>query len=199
MKKYLLVLGLLSICGLAHATPTIYIQGDRTSLQTGTTVYISSGTINTLYTTTMTPTHIVGTTTNDSATGGTYGEFLSSTTSNGIFNCGTSNAWVSVATMSLTSGDWECNGAVNEQLNGATTTAFSVALSTFTGNTTTDMSEGYNQTNGGPAASYNQTTAVAGWRLSVASPTNIFLKMRCTFSAGTPRATAWSESCRRDR
>lgn len=52
MKKVLLALSLLSLCPVVHAAPITYIQSKNT-LQSGSTIYVTSGTVRNLNTTTL--------------------------------------------------------------------------------------------------------------------------------------------------
>lgn len=130
-----------------------------------------------------------GTSTNDSATTGYIGETQSSTAA-GV-SAGTSTQWVNITTISLTAGDWLVSGWADHTLNGATMTGGAgLALSAFTGNTTTDHTTGDNASDGAPPTStYDTNCSIPAWRVSIASTATYYLKARFVYSAGTPKTS----------
>lgn len=134
----------------------------------------------------------LGTTTNDSAGTGFVGEYLSATNSGSYSNVnGSTGQYGTRLSVSLTAGDWDVSGTIDYQLNGATATAVRVALSAFTGNTTTDHVSGDNVVFGpAPTATNDVSLTIPCWRVSIASTTQINLKDYATYSSGTPQGTA---------
>lgn len=144
---------------------------------------ISSGTITTFNASSATITHILGTTTNDNATIGSYGEYFSSSPAASVTG-GSSNVFVNIATVTLTAGDWDISGVGSESA-GTTVTLISIALSQFSGNTLTDQVLGDNQVNlvivGG-----GSSLTLPGWRQSLSATTIIYLKGLVTDTGGSP-------------
>lgn len=115
------------------------------------------------------------------------GVYLSSVTA--VANTAATTVWGNQGTVTLLPGEWDINGVCDISLNGSVTTAVSMALSAFTGNTTTDQVSGDNQlTLLPPTAAADVSTSIAGWRQAVASSTAVFVKVKATFSAGSPQA-----------
>jgi len=132
-----------------------------------------------------------GTTTNDSASAGYLGEAVRSSIASGsAVNAGTSAQFSDVTSISLTAGDWDVSGIVGFTANGATVTAANAfaAISTNSGNTTTDHVTGDNQIAGmEPTATYDRTLEIPTYRMSLSGTTTVYLKGRVSYSAGTPK------------
>lgn len=138
---------------------------------------------------------IHGTNTNDNASTGYVGESVRSlvTRANGV-TATTSSQWFNITTLSLTSGDWLVTGIVTINANGGTITAntSSMALSTSSGNVTTDHVSGdnvidYNGTT--PSALTDGTVVCPNYRLSISGATTVYLKTIVGYSAGTPKGS----------
>jgi len=132
---------------------------------------------------------IVGTTTNNNAAAGNYGEYAS-TSSIAFANIAGTGTFGNVVSMALTAGDWDLSGCVTLKLNGAVITDYEVAVSSFTGNTTTDHVEGSNWTEsaGFPIATANSSLCVPRFRVTLAGTTTMFIKAKGAFSVATPQA-----------
>lgn len=130
-----------------------------------------------------------GTITNDSAATGYIGEYVSASVALGSPVSGTNGQYVNITSISLTAGDWNIDGQVEFDANGATYTAGPTgAVSAFTGNTTTDHVFGDNVRGTlAPTATAGTGVSINSWRKSLSSTTTIFLKFRSDFSAGTAR------------
>jgi hypothetical protein len=131
---------------------------------------------------------IVGSTTSDKAATGNVGEWQQQAQS-GV-NLGTSNQFANIASISISSGDWDVSGVVVLNLTTEVITGnCAVALSAFSNNTTTDHVMGDNQVYSGVTSSTSaqySTWSIPSWRVSVASNTTIYLKGLATFTgAGT--------------
>lgn len=131
--------------------------------------------------------YVAGTQTNDSANTGKIGEYKESNQTSTNFPATT--VFGDLTSISLTAGDWDVTGSVGATLNGATMTAYSVGISTTTGNSTTGLTYGVNRFDGiTPTANGDSAVVVADYRVSLASTTTVYLKYQATFSAGTPKA-----------
>lgn len=145
---------------------------------------------------------IVGTTTNNSANTGSFGEYVTGTTSAATtsLSTGTSVNVGAGTNISLTAGDWDCTGVVNFTL-GATTsvTNLSGGVSTTTGTLPAQDSFFDFET----AANVMTNTKVAAYvcptvRLSISGTTSVFLVTQATFTASTITAGG-TVRCRRMR
>jgi hypothetical protein len=130
---------------------------------------------------------IKGTTTNDNATAGFYGESVRSSVPTNL-NAGTSAEWTDLTSISLTAGDWLIFGSYNFALNGATVTGLEIGISTTSGNSATGLVNGDNeQVPFIPTSASNSCASIAGWRLSLSASATAYLKSKWNYSAGTPR------------
>ncbi len=124
----------------------------------------------------------VGTATNDNATAGNIGEFISATGSGVAL---TSGVGFNTAAISLTAGDWDVWGYTGVSNTGTTTyTFFSTGITLV------------NSTVGGQVMSMNVNIAGATYsfvppmqRISLSSTTTVFLAGTATFSGGSPTAS----------
>ncbi len=130
-----------------------------------------------------------GTPTNDSAPAGAVGEYVSSYVTN--VSAGTSGQFFNVTTISLTAGDWDVSGCLSLTQNGATIadSLWSIYLSLYSGNTTTDQQTGDNYINQYWTSTFgNQVSAVCpAWRVSLSTTQNVYLKSGLNYSLGTPK------------
>ena len=128
-----------------------------------------------------------GTATNDAASTGFIGEYLESIISSPV-NMPTSTQWGDLTSISLTAGDWDVNGIVSFELNGATATGeYAGGLSSTTGNSTPAI--GSRCSTLAPTASVISSVSLPNIRFSLASTTTVYLKYSGVFSAGTPQST----------
>jgi hypothetical protein len=128
-----------------------------------------------------------GVTDGSDATAGFVGEYTSSTTAT-YANCAATTQYGNVVSMSLTAGDWDLTGQIQFTLNGATANAdFIVAVSTFSGNTTTDHVAGKNFLNVATPTAANNSGGNVSHRLNLTSTQTVYLKGRAGYSAGTPQ------------
>lgn len=165
--------GLRQSSGTAPTSPAggdMWYDGTNTSINSGLSV---SG--------------IVGTATNNSATAGNYGEYLSHTTAAGGSISLTSNVASTVDSLSLTAGDWDVSGSVDFTFGG--TTSYTV----LSGSVSTTRSVAGAQDSGFQFASAAMVPTAANpsvWtlpttRFSVASTTKVYLVVTGTFSIST--------------
>ncbi len=118
---------------------------------------------------------------------GYVSQYVSSMTT--VFqNMATSGQYGNVASIAVSSGDWAFEGVVVSTINGATINFWNIAISTYSGNTTTDHILGWNELVARPAvsgASENLITPV--YRVLSASNLTVYLKARATYSVATPQ------------
>lgn len=169
------------------------------STTTGTgTLSLSSGSFTSFFS-------AKGVTNGSDAGVGVVGEYISSTTANGGSNQSfptSGGIFATVSTLTFTSaGDWDVSGCVNTTANGATVNTVQVAISTFTGNTTTDQQVGYNQmqTLGPVNGVTGAYVCIPPTRFNVLSAINIYLKVAGTFSIATPQVSGATIHARRAR
>ncbi len=132
---------------------------------------------------------IPGTTTNDDAPAGAYGEEVES----GIGNTAlaTSGIWQNLTSIGpLGSGDWRLSGLLGFGLNTAgTLTSCAGAISAFSGNTITDQVSGKNEGATLPPTAITDTSvAIPRWRVKLTTPTTFYLKAQAVFGSGNPNA-----------
>lgn len=130
-----------------------------------------------------------GTQTNDSASSGDIGEYISSSTTFVTF--ATTAIYGDLTNISIFPGDWDVAFGIQARLNGGTMTGGSVDafIGTVAGNSASGRNEGDNQTEFEPPTSaYQSTGAVPAYRMSVAATTTVYLKYRAFYSAGSPQA-----------
>lgn len=185
-----LAMGSNKITGLA--TPTT--SGDALSygnVLNGTTLTLSS-TTNSNISFDNTATHgIVGTATNNSATAGNVGEYVSSSIST-FTNVTTTNQYADLTSISLTAGDWDVSGQVYYFNNGATWTAIVSGISVTSGNSATGLVNGESLLSSSWASSLvtpiENVHTLANLRFSLSGTTTVYLKYRSIYSVGTPQA-----------
>jgi hypothetical protein len=154
------------------------VNGSFTNLS-GTTVVATTGTIKSFM--------VVGTGANDTPLAGRIGERISSTLARASSVNGVNGNFVNITSIVLTAGHWCVTGQAVEVLNSATSTAFRLAVSSFSANTSTDHVQGDNDLNCNPATgAYDMGQTIGCWPVSINSPTTIYLKGAAVFSAGTP-------------
>lgn len=141
---------------------------------------------------------VPGTATNDNASAGNVGEFITSGVT--AFKQITTNSSITIGSVSLTPGDWDCRGTAAHSLS-ATTTATKLSASLVT----TDGVLGAQGTDGTTSVVPASAISTAGVdlklgpaRFSIASLTTVFLVDGATFAT----SQLWSfgsVSCRRAR
>lgn len=131
---------------------------------------------------------VLGTNTNNNATSGFVGETVSSTAAATNFPATTN--FGDLTSISLTAGDWLISIFTNFQTNLATTSQFTVGISTTTGNSSTGLTLGDNEATtiigSGDATITTRPIAIPFYRASLTGTTTYYLKYSATFSAGTP-------------
>jgi hypothetical protein len=131
---------------------------------------------------------VKGTNTNDNASAGYVGEYISSTVVLGSAVSLTNDTTANVTSISLTAGDWDVSGVVAFNPNAATTmTANRAAISTTSATVPTAGNAGYTWgANPGTGLPIAISTGVA--RLSLNATTTVYLVARSTFAVNTQSA-----------
>lgn len=135
---------------------------------------------------------LTGTTTNDSATAGRLGEFITATVAVGSAVSVTTATGVNITSISLTAGDWDVSGVVDYVLAGVTATLFNSAISLTTNTLSSQV--GGSGLGTDPivtvpllttvlSATYTQN--IASVRVSLSATTTVYLVAQSTFSVGT--------------
>ena len=128
---------------------------------------------------------IIGTTTNDSAAALSVGQYAESVVAAVSF--GATTAWGDCTSLSLTAGDWDVIGMVGIKANGGTVTEWDMGISTTTGNDATGLVFGSNWAAGlPPTAASDMSLSIPAYRVSIASTTTHYLKIKATFTVATP-------------
>lgn len=129
---------------------------------------------------------LVGTATNDSAAAGHFGEHVKSA----VQSAGavvTSGQFGDLTSISLTAGDWDVSCAVYAAAGGAWT-AMQIGISTTSGNSTTGLDIGDNRIVASWASSATVPSefcmSIPAYRMSLASPATVYLKVSATYSVG---------------
>jgi hypothetical protein len=137
---------------------------------------------------TLTTGQLPGTATNDNATAGNVGQYLSSIVLSGAAVALTTNTPLDVATLTLTAGDWDLQGLCASQ------PASSAVSTTFICNVTTVANTLVNVPADGTAMGFNNSTQTANGgqsvttdtaRVSISGSTTYHLVMQVTYSPGT--------------
>ncbi len=140
-----------------------------------------------------------GTTTNDNATAGNVGEFVTTNVTQTNAKQITTNSSITLGSVSLTSGDWDCRGtAVHVLSNTTTATRLSSSLVTTDGVLGTEGTDGTTAVIPVSAGSPGNDLKMGPARFSLASLTTVFLVDGATFATSQLWAYG-SVSCRRAR
>lgn len=142
-----------------------------------------------------------GTTTNDNAPAGDIGQWVQATAA-GVTG-GATGVFTNCASISLTAGDWDVSGVLEftDNNNPTFTSTLNLALSAFSGNTTTDHVESDNLVESlVPNATITvQGLSIPSWRSSLSTTTTIYAKGQASYSAGGPPKMYCRISARRVR
>lgn len=127
---------------------------------------------------------ILGTNTNNSASGGYVGEVLTADVPTGSALSVTSNVAKDIVTLSLTAGDWDVQGQLSQNANTALGTTWSGWLNTSSASAPAAWeTSGAFSINGGASQIFRMSTGVVQFLLS--STTTIYLTTSFGFSSGT--------------
>ena len=162
--------------------------GTTTSTGTGNTVLSVSPTFTgTVTAATINPTNITGTTTNDSASAGSVGEFASSAIASTAAVALTNSTAANVTSISLTAGDWDVEGMVSIAGTSATISARLAAISTASATIPDNGYQAYDYTIT-TTSNADQTMTLSRQRISLAATTTVYLCAETVFTAGTVKA-----------
>jgi hypothetical protein len=128
---------------------------------------------------------LVGTTTNDSATAGYVGEYISASSSG--TSVGANTTWTNTASISLTAGDWDVSLVVVYLRNGALwTEIYAQISSTFSGGGGGTMGDNYIAFAPPPTTADYLPMGIASYRVSIASTTIYYFKTYVAYTVATP-------------
>ncbi len=130
---------------------------------------------------------IKGTSTNDSAAAGFVGEYVSSAVTS--VNFPTSTQFGDLTSITLPNGgDWDVSLNAFIFYNGATVTSYNFGISTTTGNSSTGLAIGDNETQDvSGAGATQQSRSIPAWRLSISGTTIVYAKFSANYSVATPQ------------
>lgn len=131
-----------------------------------------------------------GTTTNDNASAGQIGEYISSTISSPT-NFPTSGQFGDLTHINLTAGDWDVSAALWGAV-GANWSNFAIGISSSTGNSSTGLTLGDNYIQNIFATTSSipsqQGLSIPSYRVSLAGSTTIYLKYFANWTVTVPTA-----------
>jgi hypothetical protein len=137
---------------------------------------------------------IVGVTDGSVAAAGNVGERVVSSVASFINMTASTAQFGNLTSISLTAGSWDINAIMIFAGNGATiTNVYEIFVSTFSGNTVTDVVPGDNNVfvgvpiGGGSGVLSQCGGSIPSWHVNLTSTTTIYLKAIAFFSAGTPQ------------
>jgi hypothetical protein len=131
---------------------------------------------------------LIGTTSINNASVGVVGELvIASIPANGVALAGTT-VETSIATMTLTAGDWDITGIGVLNQSSVATINNIIALSAFPGNTTTDQTHGDNAMFFQCPASDSCGATIPSWRVNINTTTTYYLKIAGVYTGTTPTA-----------
>lgn len=140
-----------------------------------------------------------GTTTNDNAQAGNVGEFITAAKTLATARQNTTNSSITLVSVALTPGDWDCRGIVSSALSNTTTmTQLSASISGTDGVLGTQGTEGTTEIVPVSAGDAGNDLRVGPARQSLSGNTTIYLVAGATFAT----STLWNFgtlSCRRVR
>lgn len=138
-----------------------------------------------------------GTATNDSAAAGNIGEYSSSYIATGSSVTLTTATGANVTSLSLTAGDWDCEGNVNYDETTASVTITQGGITSTSATIPTDGSEVHSGLQTAVVTDIDSVT-VPRKRFSLSGTTTVYLVAKVTFAAGTVKAYG-GLTCRRMR
>ena len=143
--------------------------------------FISSGTIPSFA--------VLGATTSSNAPTGRIGEYMESK-SNGNNSCPTSGNYGDATSLTLTPGDWDVTYILTGARDTATWSRLDAGINTTSGNSSADLSLGENFVTfifaNTATAIENVYLSVPSYRVSLASATTYYAKVRCQYTANLP-------------
>lgn len=184
MKRLLLLVSMFLLPAMAHAD--LHNPSAGTVALTSTQTWTAAQTFSSA---TITNPRLVGTTTNDNAAVGNYGEYISSY--GAVTNAPGTGNYGDLASVSLSTGDWDVTLVQSGNFNGAVITNMFIGVGTIAGNNNPNITNqgGDDQVNI-PFSSTVITTpsgSLPNVRVLLAATTTIYYKILATYSAGTPQ------------
>lgn len=147
---------------------------------------------------------VYGTTTNNNASAGFIGEIFSNASN--VADAPATGVWADVDSLALTAGDWDVYGAVTHIRNTATWTQTRTGLGTTSGDNAPNLGlgalsgilDGISDFATSSSTPNQFMTTLLPVRVSIASTTTVYLKVRHVYSAGqSQRAGAiWARRAR---
>jgi hypothetical protein len=110
-------------------------------------------------------------------------------------NHSATGVWNADASVALTPGVWVLYGCVTHNLNGATATAFQMAVTSSATAAVSLDDENYRES-ALPTSAFNLSSSVSGLYVNVTTNTTYYLNRRAFYSAGTPRHTGMLRAIR---
>jgi hypothetical protein len=144
--------------------------------------------------------NVLGVTDGSDACAGCVGEYIQSVV--GSVSAPNTTEFKDITSITLTAGDWDVSLLTYSVWNSAVQTAFSVGISTVTGNSGAGLSSAANYVESvGPIGTGTAYSAISisGYRKSVTGTTILYGKLRITYGSGTPALGAARLSARRVR
>lgn len=132
---------------------------------------------------------VFGTATNNNAAAGKVGEYISSAVTTAQNVPGATDTWADVTSITLTPGDWDVSASLVTQLNGASgVNSMLGGIGTAAGSDVTGLVVPINTLLGAPPTNTNDSAmTIPTNRVSIASNTTLYLKLRVSYSSGTPK------------
>lgn len=132
---------------------------------------------------------IVGTTTNDNAAAGSWGEYKETVVLQGSAVALSSGGTENIVTLALTAGDWDCSGVATITNGMGTATAFgcftSLSMTSVTQGTLGQVNVASQLTSLDLTASFPPVLFMGPYRVSIAAPGTLHLVISSNFSGGT--------------
>lgn len=173
--------------GVTFSGPFVYSGGSTFTLSTSGVVTLTATSD-----TSIGRGQYLGTATNDSATAGNIGEFMSASLVSGSAVSLTNNTAITVTSISLTAGDWDVSGVTVYKFGASTTVNecdanISTTNNSFDGTVGTFSTQVYPSTFT-PGSSVTPGVPTLAVRKSLSGTTTVYLIAFCTFATSTASA-----------
>jgi len=119
-----------------------------------------------------------------------FSSSIATTATSGPVNIASSGVFQDVLSIPVSTGTYQMSGSATFFVNGATVTAFSIGISTNAGSSTAALMSGYNQIVIGSTMydlASTQWITIPKYQATFESAKTVYLKVRTTFTAGTPQ------------
>ncbi len=132
--------------------------------------------------------NVIGTSAADAAPAGSIGESVISALLGTAQNFPTSTTYGDATSIALTAGDWDVTANAEVFANGATVTGVNIGISQTSGNSGTGLVFGDNFVAILPPTAVSDSSGcIPSYRISLAAPATVYLKMKASFSVATPQ------------